>query len=115
MNMKTRLIIRESQLEYLKKTIQESLVYSRMVERIKKDLDLNYAASIGVVREGGEYFEKPMIKILIDGEMITPKALYEYLKFKYKMGDDFTKQIIQDWVFGKITDDYRLSKNVALN
>lgn len=113
--MKKTIIITETQLERLKNFIQEGIVYTKMVERIKKDLDLNYEPSIGVMREGGEYFEEPMVKIKIDGEMITPKALYEYLKYKYKMGDDFTKQIIRDWMFGKINKDNRLSKNVPLN
>lgn len=113
--MKKTIIITETQLKRLKNNIREGVVYTRMVERIKKDLDLNYEPSIGVMREGGEYFEEPMVKIKVDGEMITPKALYEYLKFKYKMGDDFTKQVIRDWMFGKITNDNRLSKNVALN
>ena len=115
MNMKKKIIITEAQLGKLKQSIQEGEAFTRMVERIKKDLDKNYEPMLGVVREGGEYSEQPMIKIKIDGESITPKALFDYLKYKYKMGDDFTKQVIKDWVFGKITDDNRLSKNVTLN
>ncbi len=113
--MKKKLIITESQLESLKRNIQEGEVFSRMVGRIKKDLDMNYEPMIGVMRKGGEYSEEPMVKIKIDGETITPKALFDYIKFKYKMGDDFIKQVISDWMFGKIDDTNRLSKNVALN
>lgn len=112
--MKKRLIITNNQLNKLKQSIQEGEVYTKMVERMKKDLDLNYEPMLGVMRKGGEYFEEPMVKIKIDGESITPKALYEYLKFKYKMGDDFIKQLIKDWMFGKIENN-RLTKNVALN
>ena len=36
------------------------------------------------------------------------------MKSKYKTGDEFTKQVIRDWMYGNITDDYRLSKNVPL-
>lgn len=113
--MSKKIIITEDQLSRLKVRLQEGEAYTKMVERMKKDLDTNYEPMLGVVREGGEYSEKPMVKIKVDGESITPKALYEYLKYKYKMGDDFTKQVIKDWMFGKITDDNRLSKNVALN
>jgi phosphomannomutase len=67
------------------------------------------------VREGGDYHSQPMIMVKADEESITPKDLFEYLKHKYKMGDDFIKQVIRDWVHGEITDDFRLSKNVALN
>ncbi len=112
--MKKKLKITESQLERLKLNIQEGEISTKIVERIKKDLDMNYEPTLGVMREGGEYSEKPMVKIKIDGETITPKALYEYLKFKYKMGDEFLKQLIKDWMFGKIEDN-RLTKNVPLN
>ncbi len=113
--MNKKIIITESQLERLKLNIQEGEVFSKMVSRIKKDLDTNYEPLLGIKRKGGEYIETPMIKIKVDGENITPKALYDYVLFKYKMGEDFIKQVITDWMFGKITDDNRLSKNVALN
>jgi hypothetical protein len=51
-------------------------------------------------------------------ERILVKSKDEFtslIKKLYKVGDDFTKQVIRDWVDGSITDDYRLSKNVALN
>lgn len=113
--MKTKLIITESQLERLKCSLNESVVHSNMVKRMKEDLDKNYQPIEKFVREGGEYASQPMIMVTADEETITPKDLYEYLKYKYKMGEDFTKQVIRDWVDGKITDDFRLSKNVALN
>ena len=113
--MKKKLIITEGQLERLKAMITEGAAHSKIVKQMKDELDMNYQPIEKFVREGGEYYEKPMVMVKADEEAITPKALYEYLKFKYKMGDDFTKQVIRDWMFGKITDDYRLSKNVALN
>jgi hypothetical protein len=30
------------------------------------------------------------------------------------MGEEFTKQVIRDWMFGKIADDYTLSKNISM-
>jgi hypothetical protein len=113
--MKTKLIITESQLERLKGSLNESVVHANMVKRMKEDLDKNYQPIEKFVRKGGEYASQPMIMVTADEETITPKDLYEYLKFKYKMGEDFTKQVIRDWVDGEITDDFRLSKNVALN
>ena len=115
MYMGNKIIISETQLEHLKRNLLEGEAFTKMVETMRKDLDTNYEPILGVVREGGEYSEKPMFKIKVDGETITPKALYEYLKYKYKMGDDFTKQVIKDWMFDRITDDNRLSKNVSLN
>lgn len=114
-DMKKKVIITESQLVRLKRAINESEVHSRMVKRMKNELDKNYAPIEKFVREGGEYFEKPMIMIKADEEVITPKSLFEYMKSKYKTSDEFTKQVIRDWVDGKITDDFRLSKNIPLN
>ena len=113
--MKKRLKITESQLERLKKNINESSLHADIVRRMKEELDMNYQPIDKFMREGGEYFEQPMIMVKADEEAITPKALYEYLKHKYKKGDGFTQQVIKDWMYGKITDDYRLSKNIALN
>jgi len=113
-DMKRKIIITESQCQRLKQYLEESTVHSNMVKRMKEELDKNYAPIEKFVREGGEYFSKPMIMVKADEETITPKDLLTYLKFKYKMGDDFIKQVIKDWVDGKITDDYRLSKNVPL-
>jgi hypothetical protein len=114
-DMKKKLIITEGQLQRLKTTLTENTMHSRIVKQMKEELDLNYEPVEKFVREGGEYFEKPMVKIKSDNEIISPKSLYEYMKHKYKMGDDFTKQVIKDWVYGKITDDYRLSKNIPMN
>ena len=112
--MKKRIIITESQLKMLKNRINEN-THFRIVKRMKEELDKNYTPVEKFVREGGEYFDKKMIMVKVDEELITPKDLYEYLKNKYKVGDEFTKQVIRDWVDKKITDDYRLSKNVSLN
>lgn len=108
--MKKKLIITESQLGRL----YEGVLHSRIVRQMKEELDLNYEPIEKFVREGGEYNEKPMIRIKVDNEVITPKSLYEYMKYKYKMGDDFTKQVIRDWMYGNISDDFNLSKNVTM-
>jgi thioredoxin 1 len=113
-DMKKKLKITESQLLRLKLNLSENNAHSNIVKQMKEELDKNYQPIDKFVREGGEYSEKPMIQIKADEEVITPKSLYEYLKMKYKMGREFTEQVIKDWMYGKITDDFRLSKNVAL-
>jgi hypothetical protein len=70
---------------------------------------------IGVIRDGGEYHDKPMIKIKIDGSEIEVSDLYKYMKKKYNLGDEFIKQVIKDWMFGTLKDGNKLSKNVAIN
>ena len=111
--MKKKLIITESQLERLKQSINENSVHSRIVKRMKEELDANYAPISKVVREGGDYSQQPMIEVKVDGEAISVKDLYEYMRYKYKVSKPFTQQVIKDWVDGKITDDYRLSKNIS--
>lgn len=93
----------------------EDSAHSVMVKQMKEELDSNYEPVAKFVREGGEYFEKPMITVKADNEVITPKSLYEYMKYKYKVNDEFIKQVISDWMFNKITDNYGLSKNVSLS
>jgi hypothetical protein len=112
--MKTKLIITESQLERLKTYILESDVQSSIIKQMKAELDANYTPTEQYAREGGEYHNMPMVTVKVDKEIISPKALFDYMKFKYKMGDEFTKQVISDWMFNKITDDYSLSKNVPI-
>jgi hypothetical protein len=113
--MKKKIIITESQMNRLKVNLVESSAHAIMVKQMKEELDGNYEPVVKFVREGGEYFEEPMVTVKVDKEVITPKSLYEYMKYKYKVNDEFIKQVIRDWMFGKITDNYGLSKNVSLN
>ena len=110
--MKKKLIITESQ---YKRIIAEANVHSSVVKQMKEFLDMSYEPTESVMREGGEYFNEVMIKIKADDEIISPKKLYEYMKYKFETGDEFTKQVIRDWMYNKITDDYQLSKNVSIN
>lgn len=111
--MKKKLIITESQLTRLKHFISESTVHSSIVKRMKEELDANYTPTENFVREGGDYKPMKMVKVNLDEEIISPKDLYEYMQFKYKTNEEFTKQVIRDWMFGKISDDFQLSKNVS--
>lgn len=112
--MGVKLIITEKQLNILQKYVNESGYYDSLVERLVTDLNQNYEPMLGIVREDGEYHEEPMIKIKADDSSITPKDLFEYFKKKYQLGDDFTQQVIRDWMFGTL-DGNRLSKNVSIS
>lgn len=111
--MGKKLIITKNQYNRLV-SITESTAHSSMVKTIKEFLDNGYEPVQRFVRKGGEYFEKPMVMVKLDEEIISPKDLYEYLKSKFNMGDDFTKQVITDWMFNKISEDYQLTKNVSM-
>jgi hypothetical protein len=117
-DMKKRLIITESQLTRLKAILKESAVVSIIVKKIKNELDRNYTPVMKVVRKGGEYFEKPMIMIKADEEVITGKEARDYIKHKLGYNDtnydNLIKQAIIDWANGAISDDYSLTKNIAI-
>lgn len=112
--MSTKLIITESQYNKILNFINENNFHEKLVEMMVSDLDMNYEPMLGVMREEGEYFEEPMVRIKVDKSEISPKELFEYFKKKYKLGDDFTKQVIQDWMFGNIKNNM-LTKNVPIN
>ena len=113
--MKKKLIITETQLNRLKLILKEESVHQNMVKDMKDELDNNYEVVEKYVKEGGDYTSNKMFKIKIDDEVITAEKLYKYFKNKYKVGSQFIKQVIKDWVDGNITDDYGLSKNVPVN
>lgn len=104
----------ESQLIRLESRLLENTAHSNLVKQIKTELDNNYKPTMKFVKKGGEYFEEPMILVLADEEIISAKSLFEYVKFKYKVNDEFIKQVISDWMYGKIDDSFTLSKNIAL-
>src|ERR1044072_758294 len=112
--MGTKLIITESQYKTLKQHINEASVVENLVEKLVRDLNMNYEPMIGIVREGEEYYERPMVKIKVDESETTPRKLFESFKKKYKLGDKFIQQVISDWMFGKIKDN-KLSRNVPIN
>ena len=130
--MKKKLIITESQLERLKLKLNEYNTHTSIVKQLKNELDSNYEPIEKYVRKGGEYFPTAMVKNKVDEEEISVADLYEYMKTKHNIGEnpidetnetlsknapskEFLKQVITDWMYGNITDDYSLSKNVPLN
>lgn len=110
--MAKKIIITESQCEMLVKHIAENN-QAKIVGRIAKFLDSSYEPAVGTVRKGGEYYDKAMIKNVIDNKMMNLKDLLDYIKYKFEgLGEDFLKQVIRDWFNGKLEGSNSLSKNV---
>ena len=107
-----RIIISESQCKMLVNHISENN-QAKIVGKVARFLDSSYEPAIGTVRKGGEYYDKAMIKNVIDNKMINLKELLDYLKYKFEgLSEDFLKQIIRDWFNGKLEGSDSLSKNV---
>ena len=113
-SMGKKLIISEKQLALIANLINEDNGHQLMVSKIVDNLNLNYEPSFGTYKKGGEFFETPMLHNKVTKEMVTPKSLFDYLNYKYKVGEDFIKQVIRDWFDGFIDKSNRLSKNVKL-
>ena len=77
MFMSTKLIITERQYNILK-SLNETNFHEALVEKLVSDLNTNYEPMLGIMREGGEYHESPMVKIKVDETEITPAELYLY-------------------------------------
>lgn len=107
-----KIIITEAQLGVLTNLI-ESSVRDNIVSKLKKELDSFYSRTVGTVKKGGEYFDEPMIQNEVNGEMITPKALYDYMCYKHKgLNKEFIETVIRDWYDG--IKGNNLSKNVKM-
>lgn len=112
--MATKVLISENQLKMLKDYICEADNHETMVRRVVADLDLNYEPSQGTYKKGGEYHEQPMVLNKVNQELMTAKSLFEYLKYKYKLGEEFLQQVINDWYKGNLVDSDSLSKNTPV-
>lgn len=110
--MKKKLILTESQLKMLTKVITEN-GYSKKVGEVHDYLKNNYEATVGIQKEGGEYFNKGMVLNKVDGEMITPKSLFDHIKYKFPYNPEFLEQVIRDWYDNKIDSKKILSRNVT--
>lgn len=113
--MKTKIIITESQYNRLIKPMLNESVLSIVLDDIISDLDKNYDRVTATIKGYRDYQNKPRIKVLVDGSIITAQQLLNYLKGKYKdkCGEDFLKQVIDDWYHENIKNGM-LSKNITL-
>ena len=91
-------------------------IQEKNVKKVVNYIDANYEPTVGTYRQGGEFHEQPMIMNKVDNEMLTPRSLYQHLKYKFNMGDDFLQQVVRDWFDGKYhnNSNYSLSRNVKM-
>lgn len=113
--MTKKIIITESQYNRLFKPLLKESHFNIVLDNVLADLDKNYEKVTAVVQDYHDYNEKPRFKVKVDDSLVDAKELLEYLKYKYHevCGEDFLKQVIDDWYHGKI-DGGHLSKNVTL-
>jgi len=114
MDMSVKMIITERQYNLLRGRLNESSVYENKVKTMVDDLSTNYKPMVAAIREDGEYHDIPMFEVIVDGNQISAKDLFEYMKKKYETSDEFTQQVIRDWSFGMLKGN-QLSKNVSMN
>ena len=99
--MNKKLIINKRQLGLIKSHINETNANVRLRNKIQDFLEADYKPSGGVERMGNEFYTKAFIEKKIDKEMITPKALFDYLQHKFVGVDKATlKDCIEGWYSG---------------
>lgn len=113
--MKKKLIISETQLNKLASYIAENNGYQHMVEIIVDDLEKNYKKAVETYEDvvSGDYQQRKVFEIKVSGEIIDPLALSEYIQKKYKVSEEFSQQILDDWCSGSINNGL-LSKDVNI-
>jgi len=85
------------------------------VKKIVKYLDTFYKPVENTYPVADEFISKRMIEKLVDGEVIKPINLLKYITSKFpQYNENFIKQVINDWADGKVSYDYRLSKNIKM-
>jgi len=101
--MSKKLIITERQFRAIKNHIDETVANIRLRNRIHEFLQADYEPSGGVEELANEFYPKALIKKKINGEVITPEALYKYMQHKF-VGVD--KSILKDCLEGWYNGDY---------
>ena len=108
-----KLIISERQYKMLTKLINENSK-EVIIGRVLDDLNRNYKKTVETYRDGNDYKERKMFEVVVDGELITPRDLLDYIIDKYTLGEKFAKQFLNDWCNDSIVDN-NISKNISLN
>jgi hypothetical protein len=111
----SKLVINENQYNKLSKMLISEGDYTLILNDIRNNLDRNYKKVSAVVKNTIDYNNKAMIEVVVDGSLITPKQLLNYLIEKYGdfCGEPFLKQVISDW-FNNSFNDGLLSKNIKI-
>jgi hypothetical protein len=113
--MKKKLIISETQLNKLASYIAENTKYQHMVEIIVDDLEKNYRKAVETYEDvvSGDYQQRKVFEIKVSDEVIDPLTLSEYIQKKYKVSEEFSQQILDDWCSGSINNGL-LSKDINI-
>jgi hypothetical protein len=101
--MGTKIMITEKQLRMITKLIGESAGNVRLKNQIFNFLKSDYIPSGGVKEIGNEFYNTALIKKKIDGEMISPQSLSDYIGNKF---DGLSKSDINDSIEGWFYGDY---------
>lgn len=110
--MKKKMIITERQLQLI---VEDETVQNNMVKSIVGYLKSYYEPVIGVFAGQEEYSTGGLVRNLVDGATLSPKALKDHLKYKFgDLSDKFYEQVISDWFNNKLRDGFILSKSVKM-
>lgn len=113
--MGKKLIITEQQAKKIMRVLTESSDYQDLVDKIVEDLEKNYKKAIETYRDGvsGDYAQRAVFEVNVDGELIDPLNLSEYVQKKYHVGKKFSQQLLDDWCSNKINNGF-LSKSISV-
>lgn len=108
--MSKKIKITEQQLKLIT-NIVETNSNVRLKNKIFNFLEADYKPVGGVKEIGNEYHNTGLIEKKIDGNTITPLALFEYLQHKFVgLEDKELKDIIQWWYDGEFDKDTGMKK-----
>jgi len=96
-------MVTERQMSLIANAINETNANVRIHNKIHQFLEDDYEPSGGVKIIANEFYDTALIKKKIDGEEITPQALYDYLEVKF---DGVSKKVLTDCIEGWYRGDY---------
>jgi hypothetical protein len=102
--MSKRLVITERQLKLITHSIEETTANVRLRNQMQTFLEDDYEPAKGVKELGNQFYDTALIKKKINGDHITPKALYDYMQQTKFSG--LSKKEIDDSIEGWYRGDY---------
>tara|TARA_R110000796_G_scaffold11198_4_gene37363 strand:+ start:8340 stop:8672 length:333 start_codon:yes stop_codon:yes gene_type:complete len=95
--------ITENQLKVISKVILETKANVSLRNKLHTFLEDDYEQNGGVKKMGNQFFDTPLIKKKVDGEIITPQTLCSYMCDKFS---GVAKSIVIDAIKGWFIGDY---------
>lgn len=91
--------------------INENIANVRLKNKIHSFLVSDYEPSKGVKKLANEFYDQALIKKKIDGEVITPKALCDYLSHKFNgLSKKEINDSIRGWYYGDFDKETGMRK-----